>query len=318
MQISRLPFFIEYDLAQAEWVVVAYEANEANMIEVIESGRDPHMATARLSFGATERAIKFEKDAAGKDTSVESLARIRATLPEWWFAEAGAYPLNMTLRQAGKKANHAFNYGEGHKRFAKDNGISERDSKMIRHKYLDVAYSGIALWWESLEFRIKEHHFLMNPLGRKIPIMGPTHGQFASETFKQGYAAIPQSTVHDIVMIGQEIVVREMGDTVDLRSDNHDSLLIQHWIDPRQGIEAAADKIREESAAIRQALDVELTSPTGETYHIGVDGALGLNWAEADSKRNPLGLRPMAATAENDLELAEFLISYEEKPNGAL
>ena len=309
MKISRLPYFIEYDLAQAEWVVVAYEANEANMVEVIESGRDPHTATAQLSFGSTARAVKAEKDAAGKETSTEGLARIRATLPSWWADEAGSAPANMTLRQAGKKANHAFNYGEGYKRFAKDNGISERDGKIIRHKYLDVAYPGIPLWWESLEFRIKESHFLMTPLGRKIPIMGPTHGQFASETFKQGYAAIPQSTIHDIIMIGQKIVIDDMQEFASLRSDNHDSILIQHWIDPRVSVEEIAGDIRTEYDHVCAALDVELTAPTGEIYHIGVDGALGLNWAEADAERNPLGLRAL----DNDypfIDAANFLIDY--------
>ena len=50
----------EFDLAGAERVVVAYLADDANMISVVESGKSPHVATGALISGAPKELIERE------------------------------------------------------------------------------------------------------------------------------------------------------------------------------------------------------------------------------------------------------------------
>jgi len=303
---SRLPFFVEYDGKQAEWVVVAHEANEPRMIEVIQTRRDPHVATAQYMWGVSEAAIVAEAKAVGKSTSPEVIAAARAALSSR-FPELAApdLPRNMTLRQGGKKDNHAGNYREGPETYAQVNGVTLREARLRLSRYSEVVYPGLLTWWENTDFRVRHQGFLINPLGRKLPILGPTHGKGAEHTFKQGYAAIPQSVVHDIAMIGQ-LRVLAMQPTVLLLSDNHDSILVQHFLDPRVGPEACSEKLLSEVSAVVSALTVPLSSVAGE-YVIEIEPKLGLNWADANEE-NPRGLRELELTPDGASAAVSWLL----------
>ena len=43
---------LELDLAGADWVIVAYESQDENMLTIVEEGLDPHASTGSLISGA--------------------------------------------------------------------------------------------------------------------------------------------------------------------------------------------------------------------------------------------------------------------------
>jgi hypothetical protein len=120
--------FLEFDLANAEWVVTAYLAGDENMIEIIQSGRSPHIATGALISGAPEEFVLEEHKLLGMQSDPDTIRSIRKGLkiPQGIFM-----PRSMSIRQAGKKSNHGLNYGMRYRRFALENEMPETDAKPI-------------------------------------------------------------------------------------------------------------------------------------------------------------------------------------------
>jgi DNA polymerase I-like protein with 3'-5' exonuclease and polymerase domains len=98
----------EVDKRQAEWVVVAYLANDLNMISVVESGEDAHIHTAHLMFHQPKEVIAKEAKAVGTLNDPDQIAKLRTEL-----GLSNKIPRNMSMRQCGKKSNHGLNYDEG-------------------------------------------------------------------------------------------------------------------------------------------------------------------------------------------------------------
>ena len=70
-------FFLEQDKRQAEWIVVAYLSNDANMMKIIEMGVDPHVATGALMTGAAPDLIKLEDKFLDKSRDPDFIAKVR-------------------------------------------------------------------------------------------------------------------------------------------------------------------------------------------------------------------------------------------------
>lgn len=287
----RLPFFIEFDKAQAEWVVVAYESDDPAMISAVEQGVDVHAWTAYRMSGLPIETILAEDRLLGKEDRVNRIAELRATLPD--LAKAPWLPSGMSLRQAGKKSNHALNYDEGAMKFAQVNEMSVAEAKRLIALY-HAAYPGIRKWHERIRFQLtapwedaagrkRYRRTLLNCFGREMRFMGPLHGQGADTTFRAAYSCLPQSTVADIASEAMIRVEAEMP-TVTLKSNNHDSLLIQHYlnVDAFQQINAQASEVSRILTEIERViafLDPILTSVyTGKTYRIRTDAKAGLCW----------------------------------------
>lgn len=256
-RIKRLHYLMESDGKQAEFCVVAFESCDQRMMEVVRTRSDPHTATAHLMWKVPADAILAEHKLAGHSKQPDDIAAARSELGGRFPALLRPdLPRTSTLRQAGKVDNHAGNYREGPEVHSLTNSIPLRESKFRIHAYSHIVYPGLPAWWVDLELRVKRHKFLVNPLGRKLPIMGPTKGKDADHTFKQACAAVPQSTVHDVVMLSQPQIIA-MGPDVRLASDNHDSNTTQHWIDPRAPVEECAARILHEAKAVADAMTVE-------------------------------------------------------------
>src|SRR5215475_10772879 len=105
--------FLNFDKAGAEWVVVAYLSGDERMLDIVKSGRSPHVATGALISGASEQLVQLEHEKVGEANDPYAIEEIRASIPE---LRLGSYflPRTMSIRQAGKKSNHALNYGEGY------------------------------------------------------------------------------------------------------------------------------------------------------------------------------------------------------------
>lgn len=212
---------VEIDKARAEWVVVAYASGDANMIKVLEEGLDPHAYTAHLMTGLPIDLIKREDKLIGHTTDPGEIARLREQLPE--LKKARFLTGNMSLRQAGKKANHGLNYGEKARMFALTNRIREVEAKRIVDAYHE-AYPGIRQWWERIKTQLRETRTLQNPFGRRYRFLM----EWGEDLFKAAYSFVPQSTVADLVNTG---IIRTYKDPeckpVELLAQVHDSVLFQ-------------------------------------------------------------------------------------------
>ena len=298
----KLPFFIETDAKGAEWVIVAFESDDEKMKEVVRKRQDPHAMTAHYMTGLPVELIIAEDKLLGKEKNRDKLIKGREKLAKTYpeILKADWLPETETLRQgSGKKTNHGLNYGEGSEAYAEQYGLPFKTADWLRNRYLYEVYSNVPLWWDRLMAQAKAPskqgyacRSLFNCFGRKLVFLGPISGPAAWKTNKQMAAAIPQSTVHDIIM-GAETVVLEEIPHAQLLSDNHDSILTQHFVDSDKDISNNLTRLFSEVLRIKQAFEIELTSPFGEIYNLESEMKYGFNWGEGEGeggKDNPNGL----------------------------
>jgi len=220
--------FVEIDKAFAEWVVTAYVSGDARMIEVCEKGEDPHLITAHHMTHLPMDILIKEDKLIGQQSDADTIREIREKhLPEM-FINSFFTPRTMSSRQAGKKSNHGCNYKEGYKTFALKNEMPEADAKPIVEAYSQEIYTGLPIWWTSIETKLaKDHRTLTNCFGRKRRFLLP----WGQELFRAAIASIPQGTVADLLNRG---IIKTFGDQegymnpIDLLAQVHDSMLFQY------------------------------------------------------------------------------------------
>lgn len=281
-------FFLEVDKRQAEWVVVAAISGDANMLEVIRTGADPHTHTAGLMFNIPADIIVREHkligtlsdpdeitDRRSSDAVIQSIARI--------------LPRTMSARQAGKKANHGLNYDEGPDMFALSNEIEIREAKRLIDSYHAV-YPGIRnSFHEGVRNQLAKDRTLTNCFGRKVHFLG----NWGSDLFKSAYSMLPQSTVVD--SLNQGMRLSYFDDTLtkrlnaDILAQVHDSILFQFPITLLKQL----DKLH---SAVERIFDY--VSPQmeyhGRTFKIPTDVKVGYNWGlyGDDNKRGMQEIKP--------------------------
>lgn len=194
----------DIDLGQADNRVVAYIAPEQRMIEAFENDIDIHSRTASYIFNMPEDQIRHMNSEGVMCNDIGT----------------GDH----THRFWGKKANHAFNYGQGYKKFAYQVEIPEAEGKMIHNKY-HHAYPGIRRFHKWVQNELKQSRSLTNIFGRKCIFLDRW-----GTIFEQAYSFIPQSTVADIVNqwgINHVYYDQEKYHGVEILNQIHDSLVIQ-------------------------------------------------------------------------------------------
>lgn len=273
--------FVEFDLAGAEWVIVAYLADDANMISVVESGRSPHTATGSLISRVPEELVEKEHKLLGSMTDPDGLLTMRKKLLPELFEGDYFIPRIFTIRQGGKKSNHGLNYDMRYKRFALENEMPERDAETICELYHGKAYPGIRETFHAdVRKELKENdRTLVNLMGRKVRLLD----QAGPDLFDKGYAFKPQSTVFDIcrqAMVAahdahSDPLLRHML----LRAQVHDSILTE-WPDSRE------DELVPYAQEIVRLMSVPLEAK-GHTFTLGVDVKVGPNWGEMKTLKLP-------------------------------
>lgn len=270
--------FIEFDLAGAEWVVVAYLSGDKNMIDVVESGKSPHVATACMISSVSEELVLADHKLLGSNTNAVDIMALRVEylpdLIDLHEKDAIFLPRSMSLRQMGKKSNHGLNYGMKFRRAALEWEIMEADAAPIVDAYTSVAYPGIKEWWKATQAQMRKNRTLTNCFGRKVRLLG----EMGSDLFDQAYSFVPQSTVVDICLQAMcsafedrsiEFVPWHLGAQV------HDSLMIQVPTHDWLVVEAICTKI------------IKHMSPeleyNGHKFILGVDMKIGLNWGDMRS-----------------------------------
>lgn len=264
---------IEFDLAGAEWVVVAYLSQDANMLDVVQSGRSPHIVTGALISGAPETFVEEESEVVGSNTDASTILSLREKLiiPEGIFL-----PRVMSIRQAGKKSNHGLNYNMKFRRFALENEMLEADAEPICDAYVNKAYPGIKNYWKDVRAELSDNkRTLVNCFGRKVKL----RGEWGEELFNQAYSFKPQSTVVDICNAAMKKAYFDESVSFQrfyLGAQVHDSLQIQTPI-PESEVEwqhliVMCLRIKEEY--MRPIVHYN------QDFRLNCDMKMGLNWGD--------------------------------------
>lgn len=197
--------FMEFDLEQAETRFVAYDACESTLLGMLERNEDVHSHVAANIFKV-------------------SIADVIAQ------AKRADVPTNEKMRQLGKKSGHGANYNMGVNTFI-DSCLKEMDlvlDKPFATRTLEAyhqLFPGIRRWHANIRNTLYRERKLTNPLGRARYF----YGRMDDNTYREGYAYRPQSTVPDVanhLMLG--LLDRRIENAFDFRLhlQVHDSVLL--------------------------------------------------------------------------------------------
>ena len=267
---------IEMDKRQSEWVITAYLANAPEMIRVITTGVDPHAATAEMVTGIPLEAIRAENKAIGHTTNPEEIDRIRSELiveelsAPFKLLTSGCFlPRTLSVRQMGKKCNHALNYMMGARQFSLETGMAEAECSEARNKYL-TGYGRLPEWWEEVRKTVQKDRGLRNICHQYRAFIGTCDDAM----LKDAVAHLPQSVSAWMVNMAMvdvyhsphaECVAGEMLANV------HDSILFQYPTDK-------LDELARFCSVAKYAMEPELTSPAGVSFRVETDIKIGLSW----------------------------------------
>lgn len=265
---------MEFDKAGAEWVVVAYVSGDARMIDIIETGKSPHVVTGHFITRVPEELILRDNKIIDKLSDPDHIAELRhEKLPELYEGEkqyGWFIPRSMSIRQCGKKSNHGLNYAMRYKRAALEWEIEEREAKVIVDGYNNDAYPGIPIWQAGVRTLLKKDRTLYNLFGDKIELLN----EWGDDLFNAAYSYVPQSTIG--YTVNKAICDWEEDRTdpflaADLLTQTHDSATFQYPTD---------NWLLQAEFAIKFAYDY--MSPEfeakGRKFTIGTDLKVGIEW----------------------------------------
>ena len=257
--------FFEFDLAGAEWVVVAYLSKDQRMIDVCNGNESPHVVTAQAMFNVPADVIRAEDKELGHVTSTQLLNEGRQKYFPELVASGVFLPRSMTLRQAGKRSNHGLNYDLGYRSFATKNDMSEVDARRIHTQYRRIY--DLETYHGDIRRELKDNNrTLVNLLGRKQRFLGSLN----DETYKAAYSFKPQSTIVDLMNGGiRNVWNDEWLVHWEPLMQVHDSCLYQHRVSSNFDAEDWYYRAREVKSIIKH-----ITQPLtvfGRTFTIPVE-----------------------------------------------
>ena len=265
---------LEFDLSGAEWVIVAYKSNDANMIGVVESGKSPHVVTGSLISGVPEDLVEKENKIVGALNDPVKIDQLREKeLPQLFDIQGAFLPRTMSIRQAGKKSNHGLNYGMKFRLFALTNEIPEKDAIVMCDAYSTIAYPGVQDYWKECIAQLRKDRTLTNCFGRKVKLLG----EWGPDLFMQAYSYIPQSTVVDIVNDALCSVYENLDPLfvpAELLAQVHDSLMLQY---PVPNNEHEWDELVSFVMQVRDYMRPEIEY-SGHKFRLRSDLKMGFSW----------------------------------------
>lgn len=303
---------IEFDLAGAEWVVVAYLSGDANMLDVVQSGRSPHVVTGSLISGASEEFVTQEHKAVGGNTDPDTIMQLRSTLdiPPGIFL-----PRSMSIRQAGKKSNHGCNYYMRYRRFALENEMPETDAEPIVKFYSEKAYPGLQEYWKMTRETLQNNgRALHNCFGRKVRLVG----EWGVELWMAAYSFVPQSTVFDVCMEG---MIRAYNDDslsfhdMHLGAQVHDSIMANYPLptDADGWANLAGFMYKMVHSHMRTELHYAGACDQVErSFILGVDAKIGFNWGTMHSIKVTDDLDALIEAVKGALSLSQECVAADE------
>lgn len=256
---------IKLDKRQAEWIVVAYASGDASMINAIENGLDTHAYTASQMFNVPMDIVKKEHKLIEHESDPEQIKDARAKMDflkpyiDKWL------PRTTSMRQCGKKSNHALNYDETARMFSFINEITEKEAGVIIDFYHRI-YPGIKQWHSFTRDKLGRDRTLENCFGRKYHFLE----RWGPDLFKSAYSFNPQSTVGELVNRGMVSLYEDSSPEtagLEIMQQVHDDIKLQmDYANPR----AVVSAIR----VAQRCLDPELHTG-GRAFHIATDCKIG-------------------------------------------
>lgn len=262
--------FVEFDKAGAEWVLVAYLSGEQQMIDVVETGKSPHVVTGSLISRAPQELIEKEEKFLKGQSNPDTIEELRKKHVPELFSSGYFLSRVMTIRQMGKKSNHALNYDMGYRRFALENEMEEKEASKIVDLYKTQAYPGIKTWHAEVREQLRENRTLVNLLGRSYEFKDA----WGDDLFRLAYSYVPQSTVADIIFKAKIAIwkSKKLGKNWELLVQVHDSILLQYLGD-------SLGELVEGIRLIEGMLDIPLKA-RGRSFTIKTEVKLGLAWSK--------------------------------------
>lgn len=234
---------LELDYSKAENRLVAYIGPCPNMIQVFESGINPHKATAAMILGK-------QIDEISKEPGSSTLGDGKHSEYDW-----------------GKRANHGLNYNLGYKAFALYYEISEYEASIIVEGY-HRTYPGVrGIYHEKIRRKLMQDRTLTNCMSRSRRFFGPLTGANAFYTFNTAFSFPPQSTVADCINergVNHTYYRQDLYRPVALLNQVHDSILIE------LPVSIGFEKITDIVLSIKKNLEQPLTWE-GRTFYIPVE-----------------------------------------------
>jgi len=241
----------EVDLAKAEAHVVAYLAQDTNMIESFLSGIDVHSFNASKIFHVPIEEVIAE-------------------------AKANKEDQKSTMRYMGKKVVHASNYSMGPQTFSDNLAkeeifMSQSDCKRLLQNYSD-RFPGLKRWHRSIEEEVQATRTLFNLFGRPKKFLGEMNAQL----FRNAYSYKPQSTVAELLNRG---TIR-MANDPRLGKDGFDIRLLTtvHDSDVFQFHKSQIPNLQQILMIIKEHMTHTFTYK-GKSFTIGLDAKIGTQWA---------------------------------------
>uniref|UniRef100_A0A6M3KU66 Putative DNA polymerase n=2 Tax=viral metagenome TaxID=1070528 RepID=A0A6M3KU66_9ZZZZ len=201
------------DLSQIENRIVAYVGGVLSQIEAIEQGINLHTLTASIIFKKPYDQIS--------DIDGSSFLGDGRQSEYYW----------------GKKGNHGINYDESYKKFALINEMPETEAKEILediHRGYPQIRGGYHI---TIQNMLKSSRTVTNLFGRTRLFLGPVFPSYpnvpqtaCNETYRVGYAQLPQSTCADKVNEqGLEYIYynQDLFRPIELLAQIHDSIVFQ-------------------------------------------------------------------------------------------
>ena len=202
-----------FDLSQIENRLVAYVGGVIPQIEAFEKGIDLHRLTASIIFGKPYDQI----------SSVDGSS----------YLGDG----RQSERYWGKKGNHATNYDISYRKFALVNEMTETEAKNTLediHRGYPQIRGGYHIIIQNM---LKTNRTVTNLFGRTRIFLGPVFPSHpnvpltaCSDTYRQAYAHLPQSTTADkINEQGLEFIYynQHLFKPIELLAQIHDSIVFQ-------------------------------------------------------------------------------------------
>lgn len=241
----------ECDLAKAEAHVVAYLAQDVNMIESFVSGIDVHSFNASMIFHVPIEDVIEE----AKTKKVDQKS---------------------TMRYMGKKVVHASNYSMGPQTFsdnlaAEEVFMSQGECKKLLVNYTD-RFPGLKRWHRSIEEEVSSTRTLFNLFGRPKKFLGDMNAGL----FRNAYSYKPQSTVAELLNRGMIKMVNDQrlgADGFDIRmlTTVHDSVVFQFH-------KSQIPNLLNMLLIVQDHMTHTFTYK-GKSFTIGLDAKIGTQWA---------------------------------------
>lgn len=244
--------FVQLDLSQAEPRIVAVLCEDWELHEAFKTGKvDIHRRTAALVLDMYPELDLSENwnevaDSIGKDSGERFLGKKSRN--------GGNYDMG--------KGELATNIATDAKRFSINVTVSEwRAGKMLEN-FHRCSPKIRAVFHKGIQDNLNETRLLINPYGRPRTFFE----RLGKDTYGEGYAFIPQSTVADHTKKSLLLIKKEMSDFSKLlMGEAHDALVFRFPIGEYKDRALACKKIMERPISFRQGTlkrDVDLIIPS--------------------------------------------------------